>query len=761
MVIEPSREIYDTLVKTPLKQKLDSGGFHLECTEQGSLNAHFGHEWSLHPERTLWSVLKFSALHDPKHRDLHDGERSPISIVHFAGGCKKNISTQTSSPSENTVASQLISQWAKFRTDVYSVLEAARLFNVPGDTAAALSHRDVVGGKVSASLPSFFTLAPQKSGTTDIYSRLLSHPHIVSTTHKEQFFWTRLGNVTNLTASFLAYVANFNDLTQRKNFGMPYERLRLRSGDFTADYLYLDHTSPTLGKTPMERLDAWQPSAKFVVVLRDPANRLLSDYTYFSRCNPVRETPSGEQLHANVEETLLRFEKCLADSSAYLLPCAFQPYFNHAGCTTDLQWPHDGRPVVGAYDVFLSRWMKVFPRSQFFVTRLEDYDVGDPILMDALFAFLDVDSLPEDDPAFKQATVGKITLPHFNDFGENVTMLSKTRDLLRSFYSPHNQKLRAHLEDESLRWQEGRAHASLAFIKTHRTGSSTLANVVNRYVLKNDLRKMIPSDFVHLGHPFPGKDFHEPPLQQYDVLDNHAIMNVAAMSAYLKPTPFFFTVLRDPAAQWPSYWSYFVQGRCPQHENLSWIQRVRLAKVGVARGDEQAKDNACRGFTNIQSVDLGWYDSYGENGTQDANISSIYEFIEDLDKSLHDVIITEEMDRSLILFRRKVGWSLSDILYLSQHTHGSSNVLSRADMDAIRDINQVDSAVHKHYYANMLQAFASLGAQGEAELHALRRANDRLAKRCGNSASNFEEGSDCWAHLASSEDFTKFLAKKE
>ena len=48
------------------------------------------------------------------------------------------------------------------------------------------------------------------------------------------------------------------------------------------------------------------------------------------------------------------------------------------------------RLVVGLYTVFIEEWLKVFPREQFHILRLEDYTEYKQLALNDIFQFLGV-----------------------------------------------------------------------------------------------------------------------------------------------------------------------------------------------------------------------------------------------------------------------------------------------------------------------------------------------------------------------------------
>jgi hypothetical protein len=48
-----------------------------------------------------------------------------------------------------------------------------------------------------------------------------------------------------------------------------------------------------------------------------------------------------------------------------------------------------------------------------------------------------------------------------------------------------------------------RPKTSLVYVKTHKTGSSTLTNILHRFTIKHRLRPVLPKNNIFLGYPSP------------------------------------------------------------------------------------------------------------------------------------------------------------------------------------------------------------------------------------------------------------------
>ena len=180
----------------------------------------------------------------------------------------------------------------------------------------------------------------------------------------------------------------------------------------------------------------------------------------------------------------------------------------------------------------------------------------------------------------------------------------------------------------------------VAFVKTHKTGGSTLANIVYRYGERHDLRFVLPVDDLRLGWPnkFPGKfsaDGSASP--EYDLVSHHAVFSYSRMRAFV-PQARFITILREPVSQFTSAWYYFKNSRMKErvveevakadgngtraaatNESLSLKSiQVAIQPIVDAKGAGNSKEARIRNrLINSQSFTLGYEDWIGGGDAED------------------------------------------------------------------------------------------------------------------------------------------------
>ncbi|KAM3606042.1 uncharacterized protein V6R79_009836 [Siganus canaliculatus] len=245
-------------------------------------------------------------------------------------------------------------------------------------------------------LPYFYIIGQPKCGTTDLFHRLLLHPEVKFNTMKEPHWWTRkrFGYIRfkdGFQESFPVedYLDLF-DLAARNiqetiggNSSGDHHTLQLLTGEASAStmwdnqawsYLHGHREEMEPPFLAQDFIHTVQPDAKIIIMLRDPVERLYSDYLYFKIANK-----SAEDFHQKCIESVQLFQSCLTERS--LRSCVYNTSISNAMPV---------RLSLGMYIVFLLDWLTVFHRDQILVLRLEDYAANLKVTIKKVFDFLTV-----------------------------------------------------------------------------------------------------------------------------------------------------------------------------------------------------------------------------------------------------------------------------------------------------------------------------------------------------------------------------------
>ncbi|XP_067908909.1 carbohydrate sulfotransferase 15 [Heterodontus francisci] len=336
-------------------------------------------------------------------------------------------------------------------------------------------------------LPYFYIIGQPKCGTTDLYNRLRLHPEVSFSIVKEPHWWTRkrFGHLKVNNFHMLKNMRKYNNLEapvrgSAAGIIQPWNGFHDRY--LIEDYLDLFDlaayqiqsqianssaeqpikSNMVIGEASASTMwdnNAWQnfygrtvngeppyliqdflhavlPAAKLIVILRDPVERLYSDYLYFISANK-----SVEDFHEKVKDSLQIFDGCLMHSS--LRSCVYNSTVNSAMPV---------RLQIGLYAVFLWDWFAVFNQNQFLILRLEEHAADLKKSLRRVFEFLNLGNLTEQqEAAIINKPASNTRRPKDRSLGP---MLPETRRILEDFYGPFNEKLALLLNDDSFLWEK-------------------------------------------------------------------------------------------------------------------------------------------------------------------------------------------------------------------------------------------------------------------------------------------------------------------
>ncbi|KAF7235219.1 Galactose-3-O-sulfotransferase 4 [Varanus komodoensis] len=297
-------------------------------------------------------------------------------------------------------------------------------------------------------------------------------------------------------------------------------------------------------------------------------------------------------------------------------------------------------------------------------------------------------------------------------------------------------------KEEVLGGEETRSHPPLCkprqhlvFLKTHKTGSSTITNILHRFGDARGLRFALPTRYqFSYPNPFQArrvKGWH-PSSPPFDILCHHMRFNLPEVQKVMPADSFYFSIVRNPASLAESAFSYY-RAVVPAFRHAGSLPEFLAAPQRFYRPGERG---------NHYARNLLWFD-FGLSPPEGPGIAPIKAALEGLQHVFHLVLITEYMDESLVLLREALCWSLEDVVAFRHNLRNPQAVHALKPVDAarLRAWNSLDW----HLYAHFNQTFwAQVERFGRAhmarEVALLQKRQTELMQQCLQGGGPLEPG---------------------
>ena len=278
---------------------------------------------------------------------------------------------------------------------------------------------------------------------------------------------------------------------------------------------------------------------------------------------------------------------------------------------------------------------------------------------------------------------------------------------------------------------------NILFLKTHKTGSSTITNILNRYSDRNDLIftfPVKPLNWFNWPMSFRLSSVEDTFGRAPNILCNHARYNRAPMNwLFPKETSRYVTILREPVQQFESVFNFFNLGLY-----LDGLQKVTL-KLEAFLDNTTFYFNQAKGklekkktlnlIKNPSLFDLGLDTNFHEDFTV------VRDYIRFLEQEFDLVMLMEYFDESLVLLKRRFCWKFEDILYFKLNERGDKHVrnmngLPRKITEQIRKWNAGDVLLYDFFNQTLWRMIKEEGPDFFSDVALFRKELKAIKSAC-------------------------------
>ncbi|XP_019628795.1 PREDICTED: galactose-3-O-sulfotransferase 2-like [Branchiostoma belcheri] len=278
----------------------------------------------------------------------------------------------------------------------------------------------------------------------------------------------------------------------------------------------------------------------------------------------------------------------------------------------------------------------------------------------------------------------------------------------------------------------------IAFIKTHKTGGTTVMQILHRLGYLRNSSFLLPQTDINNLYPYGlfNPKLYLPPIQHgHGILTHHTVYNRPAITKHLSENSTFFTIIREPLSHLKSTFSFYRLSRLMDDYESTDMEAMLTFLANPGRYDTTFNTKSPGrpvSFTrNPMALELGFPVHKLQNTTANPSSEDIKNFLQSLSRELDLVMVMEYFEESLVLLRRLMCWDLRDILYLKYNSYEYGNVTVPPGLvDKHKRWDSVDYALYEHFNRTLWEKIQKEGSDFTQELDHFRVVENKVRTHC-------------------------------
>nr|KAF6494962.1 galactose-3-O-sulfotransferase 2 [Rousettus aegyptiacus] len=278
---------------------------------------------------------------------------------------------------------------------------------------------------------------------------------------------------------------------------------------------------------------------------------------------------------------------------------------------------------------------------------------------------------------------------------------------------------------------EGPPVTNIMFLKTHKTASSTVLNVLFRFAETHNLSVALPAGArFHLGYPWlflaryvEGAE-RDGSWRRFNIMCSHLRFNPAEVQKVMPQDTFYFSIIRNPISQLEASFVYY-RGFVPAFRAAESLDAFLAAP--------HAYRNRSRDLRNAYAKNNMWFD-LGFDHNAPAGDGYVRARLAEVERRFQLVLIAEHFDESMVLLRHRLRWRLDDVVSFRLNARSPRSVtgLTPEGRERAKRWCALDWRLYQHFNRTFwARAHAELGARRlRSEVARLRARRRELAGLC-------------------------------
>ncbi|XP_078062384.1 galactose-3-O-sulfotransferase 4 isoform X4 [Mustelus asterias] len=281
-------------------------------------------------------------------------------------------------------------------------------------------------------------------------------------------------------------------------------------------------------------------------------------------------------------------------------------------------------------------------------------------------------------------------------------------------------------QDEGVPRKPCQPKTHVMFLKTHKTASSTILNILYRFGEARNLTFALPNSY-QFGYPFLFSTrkikFYSPlKTQEYHIICNHMRFFRPQVEKVMAKGTFYFSILRNPVTLAESAFTYY-KGSSMAFKKVESLEQFL---------SEPWRYYAARERGNQYARNLMWFDfgfDHNANDTQDY----VELVLKEIGSTFHLILLAEYFDESMVLLKEALCWELDDVVSFKLNFRSNITVrrLSDETVERAKAWNSLDWKLYAHFNRTFWRRVEAYGPQRmSSDVLALREKRRRLKDLC-------------------------------
>jgi len=281
---------------------------------------------------------------------------------------------------------------------------------------------------------------------------------------------------------------------------------------------------------------------------------------------------------------------------------------------------------------------------------------------------------------------------------------------------------------------------NVAFLKTHKTGSSTMSNIMLRFADVHNLTVGLPLEgkWELGGYPaYIDSQLIDPRLTKYNVLGHHFRYNRGKLDQFMYPDTKYITIIRSPVDNVESVFGFFQD----QDPFETWMHDINTTqRLGQFYADP----------TKYYNKDTDWYFrsknhmffDIGYDVSRDHEEEYVNSAIHEMEENFTLILLTDFFDESLIMMKHLLCWDWDDIVYIKfkMRTDDSKAEVNPDLAAKIKAWNKADVKLYDHFNKTFWKRVEAFGMDKmNQELEQFRIEAKKAEEECIDSYQPFKK----------------------